>query len=428
MVSCFEIYGGKLFDLLNDRGIIKCLEDSKQQVQLPGLTEHKANNVDELLNMMSRAHEQRSTGSTGANLESSRSHQVLQLSVQVSTIGKNQKPTAFKKFGQLSFIDLAGSERGADTTNNSKQTRMEGAEINTSLLALKEVIRSLEKKHGHTPFRGSKLTQVLKDSFIGDKTRTCMVACVSPNMSNCEHTLNTLRYADRVKEHQTQSQPQQPQQPQLTRFKSESVTNEFHHYQDESEFNRGNNRPLTTQHMNTRDDMMISNNLYDNRPATSFPSGRDTNRRGSLDNVGSGSNISGSAIQYSQPPTMNRALSIGSNSIKRSQNNQLQNNNSNSADKYTTTPIQSQVKRIDTSYQNQQQQLQQQQSSFISTNHRASTGIRLLRGGNNSVGVNQGSNRDSSNWEMVIFLNLFIFSFSNLYLFFHSPFDLFSFS
>lgn len=63
-------------------------------------------------------------------------------------------------FGKLSFIDLAGSERGADTTHSSKQTRMEGAEINTSLLALKEVIRSLERKHGHTPFRGSKLTQV----------------------------------------------------------------------------------------------------------------------------------------------------------------------------------------------------------------------------------------------------------------------------
>ena len=83
------------------------------------------------------------------------------------------------------------------------QTRLEGAEINTSLLALKEVIRSLERKHGHTPFRGSKLTQVLKDSFVGDKSRTCMIACVSPSHSNCEHTLNTLRYADRVKEHQS---------------------------------------------------------------------------------------------------------------------------------------------------------------------------------------------------------------------------------
>mmetsp|Transcript_18465 Transcript_18465/g.34497 ORF Transcript_18465/g.34497 Transcript_18465/m.34497 type:complete len:1217 (+) Transcript_18465:46-3696(+) len=201
MVSCFEIYGGKLFDLLNGRSPIKCLEDSKQRVQLPGLSEHGVRNVHELLKMMSQAHDQRSTGSTGANMESSRSHQVLQLQLVEDRVLKSGKIVK-KPCGKLSFIDLAGSERGADTSNNSKQTRMEGAEINTSLLALKEVIRSLEKKHGHTPFRGSKLTQVLKDSFIGENTKTCMVACVSPSMSNCEHTLNTLRYADRVKEHQ----------------------------------------------------------------------------------------------------------------------------------------------------------------------------------------------------------------------------------
>mmetsp|Transcript_4885 Transcript_4885/g.7440 ORF Transcript_4885/g.7440 Transcript_4885/m.7440 type:complete len:988 (+) Transcript_4885:188-3151(+) len=205
MVSCFEIYGGKLFDLLNERGTVRCLEDAKQQVQLPGLTEHQVKSVVELLALMGTAHEQRSTGSTGANLESSRSHQVLQLSLQVTASGAKTRRNMTKKVGQLSFIDLAGSERGADTRHNSKQTRMEGAEINTSLLALKEVIRSLEKKQGHTPFRGSKLTQVLKDSFVGDNTKTCMVACVSPNMANCEHTLNTLRYADRVKEHQSQS-------------------------------------------------------------------------------------------------------------------------------------------------------------------------------------------------------------------------------
>ena len=49
-------------------------------------------------------------------------------------------------------------------------------------------------------FRASKLTQVLRDSFIGDKARTCMIAMISPTMSSCEHTLNTLRYTDRVKE------------------------------------------------------------------------------------------------------------------------------------------------------------------------------------------------------------------------------------
>ena len=76
---------------------------------------------------------------------------------------------------------------------------MDGAEINKSLLALKECIRALDQEKKHTPFRGSKLTQVLKDSLTG-KCKTIMIANISPTLCNCEHSLNTLRYADRVKE------------------------------------------------------------------------------------------------------------------------------------------------------------------------------------------------------------------------------------
>lgn len=39
--------------------------------------------------------------------------------------------------GKFSLVDLAGNERGADTASADRQTRMEGAEINKSLLALK---------------------------------------------------------------------------------------------------------------------------------------------------------------------------------------------------------------------------------------------------------------------------------------------------
>lgn len=193
--SCFEIYGGKLFDLFNERKLVRCLEDHKQQVQILGLSEHPITDVASLLRLMENGATNRSTGTTGANADSSRSHAILQLAIRDTRKPKNNL------VGKFSFIDLAGSERGADTTKSDKQTRLEGAEINTSLLALKEVIRSLDKKNGHTPFRGSKLTQVLKDSFIGKKTRTVMIGCISPNRINCEHSLNTLRYADRVKEH-----------------------------------------------------------------------------------------------------------------------------------------------------------------------------------------------------------------------------------
>ncbi|KAK1372105.1 hypothetical protein POM88_038197 [Heracleum sosnowskyi] len=131
---------------------------------------------------------------TGANEESSRSHAILQLAIKKIADGKETKPA--RLVGKLSFIDLAGSEQGADTTDNDKQTRMEGAEINKSLLALKECIRALDNDQGHIPFRGSNLTEVLRDSFVGDSC-TVMISCISPNSGSCEHTLNTLRYADR---------------------------------------------------------------------------------------------------------------------------------------------------------------------------------------------------------------------------------------
>ncbi|XP_022749806.1 kinesin-like protein KIN-13B isoform X2 [Durio zibethinus] len=195
-VSFFEIYGGKVFDLLNDRKKLCMREDGKQQVCIVGLQEYKVSDVETIKELIERGNATRSTGTTGANEESSRSHAILQLAIKRSADGSETKPA--RLVGKLSFIDLAGSERGADTTDNDKQTRMEGAEINKSLLALKECIRALDNDQGHIPFRGSKLTEVLRDSFVGD-SRTVMISCISPSSGSCEHTLNTLRYADRVK-------------------------------------------------------------------------------------------------------------------------------------------------------------------------------------------------------------------------------------
>ncbi|KAI7848628.1 P-loop containing nucleoside triphosphate hydrolase protein [Circinella umbellata] len=187
-VGFYEIYQGQLYDLLNQRKKLVPREDGNSNVVIAGLREYPIQDVDRLMEVFDFGSQARTTGRTGANNNSSRSHAVLQVLI------KKKEDKAIH--GKLSFIDLAGSERGADRGEANTKTRMEGAEINKSLLALKECIRALDKDKRHTPFRGSKLTQVLRDSFVGD-SRTCMIATISPNNPNSEHTLNTLRYADR---------------------------------------------------------------------------------------------------------------------------------------------------------------------------------------------------------------------------------------
>ncbi|XP_048222798.1 kinesin-like protein KIF2B [Perognathus longimembris pacificus] len=185
----FEIYGGKVYDLLNWKKRLQVLEDGHQQMQVVGLQEKEVCCVEELLSLVERGNSCRTSGQTSVNSHSSRSHAVFQIILK-------SKGTLHGKF---SLVDLAGNERGADTARANRRRQLEGAEISKSLLALKECIRALGQNKPHTPFRASKLTQVLRDSFIGHNSSTCMIATISPGLASCENTLNTLRYANRVK-------------------------------------------------------------------------------------------------------------------------------------------------------------------------------------------------------------------------------------
>lgn len=156
-MSFFEIYGGKVMDLLNGKKKLAIQEDANSKIQVSGLEERIAGNEDEMLQIIDFGHSERTTHCTAANDTSSRSHAICQIKVRNSSD---------KTVGKLLIVDLAGSERAADTQSNNRQRRLEGAEINKSLLALKECIRALDSKSGHVPFRASKLTMVLRDSFL----------------------------------------------------------------------------------------------------------------------------------------------------------------------------------------------------------------------------------------------------------------------
>ncbi|KAK4515126.1 uncharacterized protein ATC70_002736 [Mucor velutinosus] len=197
-VGYYEVYQGQLLDLLNNRKKLIPREDGKGNIVIAGLKEHRIHSLSTLKQVFEFGNRERSTSKTQTNDNSSRSHAVLQILL------KNRNSAIH---GKMNFIDLAGSERGSDRGRNTDtKTRLEGAEINRSLLALKECIRALDQDKGHASFRGSKLTMVLRDSFVGN-SKTCMIATISPNQSNSDHTLNTLRYANRVKELRGESDP-----------------------------------------------------------------------------------------------------------------------------------------------------------------------------------------------------------------------------
>ena len=198
-ISFFEIYGGRLYDLLNNKNKLQVFDDSKGITQIYGLQEILAETKEDMKLIIEKANSIRTTHNTVTNETSSRSHAICNIVI---------KEKGSKEFGKLSLVDLAGSERAEETQSNNRTRRAEGAEINKSLLALKECIRALQarKTSGnndiHVPFRASKLTHVLRDSFVSksDKSRIIMISCINPSYIFSNHSINTLRYSDRLKE------------------------------------------------------------------------------------------------------------------------------------------------------------------------------------------------------------------------------------
>ncbi|KAK0736019.1 P-loop containing nucleoside triphosphate hydrolase protein [Apiosordaria backusii] len=203
-LSYLEIYNETIRDLLVPGGSKQGLmlrEDSNQAVSVPGLTSHRPNNVQEVMDMIVQGNEYRTVSPTAANAVSSRSHAVLQ--INLAQKDRNADINEPHTMATLSIIDLAGSER-ASATKNRGERLIEGANINKSLLALGSCINALcdPRKKNHVPYRNSKLTRLLKFS-LGGNCKTVMIVCVSPSSEHFDETQNTLRYANRAKNIQT---------------------------------------------------------------------------------------------------------------------------------------------------------------------------------------------------------------------------------
>lgn len=203
-VLFLEIYNESIRDLLNPETPTKLLnlrEDAKNKITVSNLLSHKPVDVEGIKQLIVVGNRNRTSSPTEANSTSSRSHAVLQVNVAL------QHRTASLEsehiFATLSIIDLAGSERAANTKNRGA-TLHEGANINKSLLALGNCINALcdPRRKNHVPYRDLKLTRLLKFS-LGGNCKTVMIVCISPLSKHYDETFNTLKYADRVKDIKT---------------------------------------------------------------------------------------------------------------------------------------------------------------------------------------------------------------------------------
>ena len=93
--SLFEVYSGKLLDLLNNRNPVKCLEDHRGKFCFPGLSEHIVKSSEDLMKVIEAGTLSHSTGTTFTNADSSRSHAVLQLSLR-KNVGKRRNVDHWK--------------------------------------------------------------------------------------------------------------------------------------------------------------------------------------------------------------------------------------------------------------------------------------------------------------------------------------------
>ncbi|ODV96378.1 hypothetical protein PACTADRAFT_49737 [Pachysolen tannophilus NRRL Y-2460] len=199
-ISFIELYNEELRDLLlpeNCERKVRIYDDhTKKSIVVQGMEEVFIQNAQEGLKVLNDGSYKRQVASTQCNDLSSRSHTVFTITVHMKKIDP-LTGEEFLKIGKLNLVDLAGSENISRSGAENKRAREAGM-INQSLLTLGRVINSLVDKTPHIPYRESKLTRLLQDS-LGGKTKTCIIATISPAKISLEETLSTLEYANRAK-------------------------------------------------------------------------------------------------------------------------------------------------------------------------------------------------------------------------------------
>eukprot|EP00698_Gefionella_okellyi_P006100 TRINITY_DN15560_c0_g1_i1.p1 TRINITY_DN15560_c0_g1~~TRINITY_DN15560_c0_g1_i1.p1 ORF type:complete len:947 (-),score=290.46 TRINITY_DN15560_c0_g1_i1:97-2853(-) len=195
-VSMMELYNEELIDLLaNEKIPLKIFDNGDKGVTVSPLEECAVISAESIYKVLDTAIEKRHVAETQLNAHSSRSHCIFSITIHIKETTPEGEDLI--KIGKLNLVDLAGSENIGRSGATEKRAT-EAGNINKSLLTLGRVITELVQRSTHVPYRESKLTRLLQDS-LGGRTKTCLIATISPAANCLEETLSTLDYAFRAK-------------------------------------------------------------------------------------------------------------------------------------------------------------------------------------------------------------------------------------
>ncbi|CAG8508526.1 9871_t:CDS:10 [Ambispora leptoticha] len=199
-LSFIELYNEQPRDLLsteNNPEQIKIYDDSRKGgVVIQNLEEVLLKDAMHGINILKQGSERRRKAVTNYNARSSRSHCVFTITIHIKET--TTEGEELLKVGKFNLVDLAGSENIGRSGAEDGHAKEAGS-INKSLLTLGRVIDKLVSDSAHVPYRDSNLTRILQDS-LGGRTKTCIIATISPSRNSYDETLSTLEYAHRAKQ------------------------------------------------------------------------------------------------------------------------------------------------------------------------------------------------------------------------------------
>ena len=198
-ISIIEIYKEQVNDLLDiENKNLNLVNNKNNQLIIDNLTHIGVSSDTKLTEVINKGISKRKNNSQKMRDYNSKSHFII-----ILTLFHYYKINKCIKNSKLFLVDLEGSERlsKANMQKPGEEPLEEQKLINKSLIALSIIVQNISNKNdniNYAPYRDSKLTRIISDSFGGNCYTSLILNCSKHEYSTIE-TRNTLMFGEKAR-------------------------------------------------------------------------------------------------------------------------------------------------------------------------------------------------------------------------------------